>query len=590
MILTPEQVSELVVVHEQQPVASTQGLIKLATFMGVPVRSLRIGDNSTAEDGGLHAALRKGGCVAVSAHTLRRLQGIPGSPIGIRDLSDWFQGFLFVYGFEPGEADSNLASCLSRGALSRVSEPKADDREYTVTHAARAFCQEFSGLIFGPVNRRNDLVFRRAKPDPAVLDYIRIGEDALLVGVQHGGSHVVLTGTRQVLDVDAPAGSAEPFERFAELIPAMLFLRFVFGDRCWQGARKMAAFIVDDPMLRQRHGFLRYDDLLAAMERSHFSTNISFIPWNYRRSRAPVAEFFRRFPERLSLSVHGCDHTRGEFALGDEPALRAKAQIALQRMKMHQQRTGVPFDRVMVFPQGAFSSVALSALKASDYLAAVSSGAVAQDAAAGGLRWRDLLDVAVTRYGNFPLFVRHYPKRLADFALDLFLGRPVLMVEHHGYFRGGCGKLEAFAQQINRLSPGIHWGGLETAVRHAALRRRDADGRIRAKFYCYEPLLENSATIPLLLRFESKLFHAPALVPGLTTGGQRIEPWRGEEGYGGEVVLPPGQAFRMNAVRPETTLAERPDLLGGLAYRLRVFARRRLCDFRDNYVSLVRPP
>jgi hypothetical protein len=47
----------------------------------------------------------------------------------------------------------------------------------------------------------------------------------------------------------------------------------------------------------------------------------------------------------------------------------------------------------------------------------------------------DLLDVAVTRYGGFPLFGRRYPRSLLPFALDLFMGKPALIAEHHEYFR-----------------------------------------------------------------------------------------------------------------------------------------------------------
>jgi len=87
---------------------------------------------------------------------------------------------------------------------------------------------------------------------------------------------------------------------------------------------------------------------------------------------------------------------------------------------------------VMVFPQGKFSSVSLGILKSHNYLAAVNSTSMPYDLPdSHGLTLADLLAPAVSRYGDFPLFMRRYPGNLADFAFDLFLGKPALLVEHH---------------------------------------------------------------------------------------------------------------------------------------------------------------
>src|SRR5262252_284044 len=98
-------------------------------------------------------------------------------------------------------------------------------------------------------------------------------------------------------------------------------------------------------------------------------------------------------------------------------------------MKAHSEINGVPFDDVMVFPQGLFSTGAMAALKAAGYLAAVNSDLCPSNGS-GTLTLRDVLEVAVTRFSGFPLFGRRYPRELAEFALDLFVGKPALAVEH----------------------------------------------------------------------------------------------------------------------------------------------------------------
>src|SRR5262249_39112641 len=134
-----------------------------------------------------------------------------------------------------------------------------------------------------------------------------------------------------------------------------------------------ACFIVDDPLLKRRYGFLDYQRLLDLMERERFCTSLAFIPWNFKRSDPGVAKLFATHPDRYSLCVHGCDHTRGEFGITDQHLLRAKSQKSLERMALHRKRSGLRFDNIMVFPQGIFSTAAMDALKSCDYLAAVNS-------------------------------------------------------------------------------------------------------------------------------------------------------------------------------------------------------------------------
>jgi len=104
----------------------------------------------------------------------------------------------------------------------------------------------------------------------------------------------------------------------------------------------------------------------------------------------------------------------------------------------------------MVFPQGRFSTAALTALKANNYLAAInSSPSPAYSGAYGALTGADFLTPAVTRHGGFPIFVRRYPAGLEQFAFDLFFGKPLLAVEHHAYFKDGGARLAEFVSQIN---------------------------------------------------------------------------------------------------------------------------------------------
>src|SRR5213075_541958 len=132
---------------------------------------------------------------------------------------------------------------------------------------------------------------------------------------------------------------------------------------------------------------------------------------------------------------------------------------ALARMRMHRARSGLGFDEVMVFPQGVFSTAAMKALRASGFLAAVNSTAYPIDAE-NSIVLRDLLQVAVTRFSNFPLFTRRYPGSVAELAFDLFLGKPALVVEHHGFFREGYEALAKTVEKLYKIEGRLQWTNL----------------------------------------------------------------------------------------------------------------------------------
>jgi len=419
------------------------------------------------------------------------------------------------------------------------------------------------------------------------VDLIRIDGDTFLAGVQNGASFIVLSGARQILDIDATvAPGVCPLDWFSRLMPALMFLRYAFGDRCWQAAKKLACFIVDDPLLHDRHGFLEYDTLLAAMEQDDFATNLAFIPWNYRRSHPRVAELFRTHPRRLSLSIHGCDHTKGEFGDTAAAPLLSKARTSRARMAKHREVTGVPCDNVMVFPHGVFSTAALRAMKQAGFLAAVNSTPFPVDDPPEKLRVHDLLSPALTRHSSLPLFVRHYPTCLAEFALDLFLGKPALMVEHHDYFRDGYQQLEAFAAQINHLNDTIYWCGLEEIARNSFLWKTDADEIVHVRLFCDQSVVTNNSPTPRCFKFSKSLDQDQLKPPAVAANGDCMTTVTVDSEFCFERTLQPGEQVAIELGAPE----QAPN--GGLRfgstwYRAKVFARRRLCELRDNYAYRV---
>jgi hypothetical protein len=354
----------------------------------------------------------------------------------------------------------------------------------------------------------------------------------------------------------------------------------VFGDRCWQADRHYAGLIIDDPLLKDCYGFLNFGELVHKMNLIDFTSSVAFIPWNFRRSDPETVDLFLRNPGRLSLCVHGCDHTEGEFASTDTRSLRSKAALALRRMEEHAAVTGIGYDDVMVFPQGRFSLAGMQALKQCGYLAAVCSTPFTQDHEVG-LRLRDFLECAYLNYSDFVLFSRRYPIDPAEIAFDFFIGRPILIASHHDTFKNNGKGLIDFIEGIHRLNSGTTWGGLGEILSRSCLKRRSGN-LWQVKFYTRRLILKNRSQHPERF-FLTKKESPNAGIDRVTLNGREVEYFLrkgslettfelgGDEEAVLEVFYPTQEGF---PGFPPLDRGEVSTLL-----------RRRLSEWRDNYLS-----
>jgi hypothetical protein len=148
--------------------------------------------------------------------------------------------------------------------------------------------------------------------------------------------------------------------------------------------------------------------------------------------------------------------------------------------------TGIPFDRVMVFPQGVFSRQAMEALLRSGYLAAVNSVPLP-------IGREELLDASdylrcnIMKYGNFPLFMRKLPESLIDFAFDLFLGKPIFLVIHNEYLKKGYDQLIDCIVKINSLTESIKWESVGSIIEKLVTKKpRDVDDTLNTDLSGFE--------------------------------------------------------------------------------------------------------
>lgn len=372
-------------------------------------------------------------------------------------------------------------------------------------------------------------------------------------------------------------------DQFLSTVPLLIYLKWAFRDNCWQAAEAGACLIIDDPVLRTTYGFCDFRQIDAQMREHGFSTNISVIPWNWRKTSSDTATLIQSSEGRFSISVHGCDHTNGEFATRALPALNRKAGLAKERMNRHRERSGISHDPIMVFPQGAFSPESLSVLQQHQFVAAVNTEVRPTNSDTESLTIEDVWSVALLRYGSFPLFSRRYPAHgLENFAFDLLLGKPCLIVEHHEFFKKDGQEAISFVKALHSLNCNLHWRSLGDVIRESYQWRMSLQGVVNIRMFANELLLRNDGGEERFYAIE-KADRSSAGVKEVTADGRHVD-WQETNGsIAFDCNLPPGAQLLIQVqYRPSL---EPIRFEHSLEDMVKTAFRRSLSEFRDTFLS-----
>lgn len=565
---------------------SELNVAKIVEFLGGEIRFVNLTEAVRADEGSLQSLIPAGGCVIARASTLAEVAAKYQSDRDWLNRLTSIAANCFIYGFGATLEHNQLLCKLTSGRLQAAGVPPSGEEQFNVEQDTHEICRHFAGLSFGTAEPDYDSTFVEGARLMASVPLIRIGKHPFFVSLKVQNAELLLLACREIADLDeAVPRAASVVTFFSRLMPLLMFLHRAGGERYWHNDSPKACLILDDPLLKMQYGFLNYEKLLELMEREHFSTSIAFIPWNYRRSNRRTVELFKRFPHRYTLCVHGCDHTNREFGTMDLNRLQEQADKGRRRMGQHRELTGIGFDDVMVFPQGCFSTVAMKALRSCGYLAAINSTPHPVDLDGGTVRLRDLVDVAVTKFSGFPLFVRRYPSDLVGLAFDLFLGKSALLVEHHGYFRNGYGPLTEIVQKLNGMEGRLEWSRLSEICSRACLKRRAANGDVHVRFYTDRFCLRNETNETQ--RYELFQRQVPGEpLPGVAINGVPAQGERVMEDLKVTCELNVGQTVQIQIRRAKLeaiNAAPKP----GTMRQASIFVRRHLSEFRDNRVDKI---
>jgi hypothetical protein len=559
---------------------------RLLQFFGIPQRTTTRADFSSVQSWlGSKPAMEKARLLGAANVLLQLVNDLDQRP----DRHEWWRECIhsvFIYPGEDLDALERLLGILTADELARVGS-NLRNANFSVSSQCQEICGTMTGLEINARGACLESCFALRHINSEVADLISIGDSAIFVKLEYEGVPIFLSTSGVIIDLDAELASQnfDVREHFVSAVPLVLYIKWAFSKTCWNAPEANACLMIDDPLLKPTHGFVDFQELLALMKQHKFSTNIAFIPWNWRRSAPEVVRLFKENPENYSLSVHGYDHTRAEFGISSEKRLYWKTQQALERMNGHKSMTGIDYDPVMVFPQGIFSEAAMRALKHTDFIAAVSNDVVSADLDRRTITISDMWEVALMGY-SFPLFTRRYPwEGIENFAFDALLGKPAIAVIHHDYCSDHCARLVNFVQQVNALPCAPTWRNLGDVIRQSYGQREVSPGVIEVKMYGTELRVENRSYEPTHFTI-TRREHEPLAIQRIWADSREIT-WKSGDGrINFETDLNPGEN---RLIKIEFRhLGENGYNGDNLLHRSKAMVRRYLCEVRDNYITTAK--
>lgn len=390
--------------------------------------------------------------------------------------------------------------------------------------------------------------------------------------------------------------------RLLKIMPILMFLKYSFGDRCWHGLNDFANLTIDDPWLREPYGYIRFEDLCREAKTTPFHATIAFIPYNYKKSHDDVIEIFRQCSQNLSIAVHGNNHDFTEFRNNVNKQFKDKeiSSIfhpdekniiqALYRMETFTHNTGIPYDRVMIFPRGVFTKESLELLKKQNFLMTVNG---TKPFKAGPIT--DIVDrlrEITLEYKNFPMVLRYgLPNWNVDkeataetkrwIQMRLFLNLPVLLYTHHSFFKNGADSFNSIANFINDKQPEVSWANLGTIANHLYLQKRNNDHEIEIMAYSSNINIKNNyQNIMTYIIKKQEDFSIP--IKSVEVNGLQHEFTKDGNKIKIEILLKPNCEENIRIIyRPDNKV----EALSYSNRDLQVYLIRSLSDFRDNYLS-----
>lgn len=373
---------------------------------------------------------------------------------------------------------------------------------------------------------------------------------------------------------------------FSSLLPFLMFVRYAAGDFGWHTVKPFANLTIDDAWLRSSYGHLEYGALLQHMQEHNFHTTVAFVPWNFDRSDPQVVGLIRSHPDRFSICVHGNNHIHREFGAYSLTSLKQQIEDIKQgvaRMERFTVLTGIPYDRVMVFPHAVAPESTFAALKQYDFQSTANSQYVPLHSTypADALF---LLRPFTIRFANFLSLGRHEVTGSVPYleiAINGFLGNPLLYYGHEDLFDAGSGAFDQIADYVNRTLPEASWAGLGEISRNLYLLRLRDDGAFDVAMFSNELSLTNVSSDAATFYIERNESFSQA-IRSVTVDGDAYPFATSSHSVVMQLRIPASKTLNIRIAYQNDLDLAATDISKS---NLRASLLRRVSDFRDLYLS-----
>ncbi len=272
--------------------------------------------------------------------------------------------------------------------------------------------------------------------------------------------------------------------RCMALLPLVHFLRSISRDADWQPPPLRATLMIDDPNLHaMSYGFIDFASLVEHATTHNYHLSSATIPLDgwYVNNRA--ARFFRDHTDRISLLVHGNNHSRHELAQPySEVDSLALAGQALRRIAKFESRSGLRVARVMAAPHGKCSSEMARTLARVGFDAICHSRPfpwikrLPADVPLAGLSPAQWTEEGLPVLPRFSMEASE-----TDIVLRAFLDQPLILLGHHWDAVDNYALFERAAGIVNSLGA-VHWMDM-TAMAHSNYSWKRKDGLLQVRAY-----------------------------------------------------------------------------------------------------------
>jgi hypothetical protein len=267
--------------------------------------------------------------------------------------------------------------------------------------------------------------------------------------------------------------------RWLRLLPFFHYLKQITRGESWETPPVRACLMFDDPNLHwPTYGFIDLRKLAVHARENNYHVSCAMVPFDGWLVNSRASALFKEHAARLSLCMHGNDHTHTELGAALDAAgfTRMLAQ-ALRRIDNFENKSGVPVSRVMVPPYGAFRENAADPMLNLGYEAVCVSRA-SLTSWNKGRTWAATFGHSVAEFvgEGLPVIPRQVmaPGHEGTYRLAAFLGQPIIPHGHHQDCANGFDLLANVANSINRLGQ-VAWMDMASLSRSNYLIRRSGD-------------------------------------------------------------------------------------------------------------------